>query len=201
MCIFPKIISVVLSRLTKQPIDQLVNYSQTITMDFEKLVCTPNSSGILSSLKCDVKHISRRHLIVDISGNLSKPLRGAYLHIMGFRKYNSYQRYGSRVWKSMCGWLAGKEKSFFLDWTLKRVPNYTNINHPRPYEGNIYIKINNISVDHFKIPTTHTERTLQDGCEFNWIKQGKCYCHDQSWLFLICESNNTNLSIYVFLGF
>lgn len=76
-------------------------------------------------------------------------MRTAYFHFEGYRKYNYYQKYGGQHWEDVCGWLAGKEKAFILDWTLKKVMNYTNINHPCPLEGYIYLKYKNISVDHF----------------------------------------------------
>lgn len=38
-----------------------------------------------------------------------------------------------------------------FDWTLGRVQNYSNMNHPCPYEGHVYLKIDNISVHHFPV--------------------------------------------------
>ena len=38
-----------------------------------------------------------------------------------------------------------------MDWTVKRVLNYSNFNHPCPYEGNVFLKVNNVSVDRFPL--------------------------------------------------
>lgn len=128
---------------------------QKNSLDFERFTCDRNPNGVISYLKCDVRHIGRRRLRFDLAANITKPMTGAYMHLVAYYKYNTYRRIAVNHWEDGCGWLNGTAKSFFLDWTLKRVQNYigadTNINHPCPYEGYTYLKINNISVDHFPL--------------------------------------------------
>lgn len=38
-----------------------------------------------------------------------------------------------------------------MAWAISKVLNYTNLSHPCPYNENIIIKINNISVDAIQI--------------------------------------------------
>lgn len=108
----------------------------------------PNST-ILSHVKCDVKLVARRTLKFDIVGNLTRPLRRAWLHAVAYYRYTNYQKYALDLWEDLCGWLDGKKKSYILDWTVKRVQDYTNVNHPCPIEGHVFVKTDNISLDKF----------------------------------------------------
>lgn len=107
-----------------------------------------NPEGVASYIKCDVKHISQRNLKIFLVFNLKRPVREAYVHTVTYYKYNTYQKYPIDLREDICGWLNGKSKSYLLDWTVKRVMNYTNL-HPCPLDGEISIKVNNISLDKF----------------------------------------------------
>ncbi|XP_031629087.1 uncharacterized protein LOC116344614 [Contarinia nasturtii] len=126
------------------------------TINFERATCAKSPNGNISYLKCDIRHVSRRHVRVDVALNLTKPVKEALMHIVLYYKYNTYQRFAINLWEDACFWISHMKKSFFLDWTLKRffnlptnINNITNINHPCPYEGFVYVKINNVSVDQF----------------------------------------------------
>lgn len=76
------------------------------------------------------------------------------MHTVFYHKFSyTYQKYAIDLWENMCDWLAKKTKSYSLDWTIGRVrrQRYTNINHPWPYEGVVYVKIDNISIQQFPI--------------------------------------------------
>lgn len=76
----------------------------------------------------------------------------AYVSATAFRKYNTYKNFAGTLSDDLCVWLLGKSKSYFLDWTLKRMMNYTNLgNRTCPLEGEFYLKVDNISMDTFPI--------------------------------------------------
>ena len=119
-------------------------------MIFERLVCQPNpETNIFSYFKCEIKHVSRRHLRIHLELNLTRPLRGVHVHSVAYYKYNTYQRWAINLWEDVCGWLNGTKRSYFMDFTVKKVLNYSNFNHPCPYEGNMFLKVKNISEDNF----------------------------------------------------
>lgn len=108
----------------------------------------------ISALGCDIKYISHTHLKVHIWANITKPMSDGWVHIVGYYKFNtiSYQRFGAELWVDPCAWLRGKSKhSFVFDWTIGRVLQYSNLNHPCPYEGHIYVKFNNLSTSNFPV--------------------------------------------------
>lgn len=111
----------------------------------------PNT--IVTDLHCDVKYISRDHLKFDVRGNLSEPIYDFWVHTVGYYKFNqfSYQRFAVDFWDNGCDWLANKTKSYAFDWTIGRVLQYSNINHTCPYDGQIFLKINNVSIHHFAV--------------------------------------------------
>lgn len=53
---------------------------------------------------------------------------------------------------SLCDWLDGKYPSFVLGWIVPKLFKYTNLNRTCPYDGYIYFKVSNISVDEFSFP-------------------------------------------------
>lgn len=93
-----------------------------------------------------MRYVSRNHLRFDIVGNLSKPLHKLWTHVVFYYKYNTYQKYAIDLWENFCDWFTHKSKNWMLEWTLARLFNFTNINHPCPYNGTVYIKVKNISV-------------------------------------------------------
>lgn len=109
----------------------------------------PNT--IVSDINCDVKYVSRDHLKFNVSVNLSEPLNDDWMHTVANYKFNqfSYQRFAIDFWDNACDWISGKSKSLVLDLTFGRVLNYSNVNHPCPYEGHVFLKVDNISIKHF----------------------------------------------------
>lgn len=106
----------------------------------------------ISALSCNVRYISHTHVRAHIWANITRPVSDGWVHIVGYYKFNSitYQRFGTDLWIEPCAWLKGKSAfSFVFDWTIGRVLKYTNINHPCPYEGHVYVKFNNLSTSNF----------------------------------------------------
>lgn len=95
---------------------------------------------------CIVRRVSHDNLKIDIEGNLSRPLHKIKTHTVFYYKYNTYQKFAIDLREDMCKWLAKKDKSYLLDWTLKKVQQYSNVNHPCPYNETIYVKNNNLSI-------------------------------------------------------
>lgn len=87
----------------------------------------------------------------DIWGNLTEPIYDAWLHAVVYYKYTTYRKYPIDLWENVCDWMSGKSKAYILDWTIGRVRQYTNLNQSCPLEGAIYLKLNNISIEHFVI--------------------------------------------------
>lgn len=108
----------------------------------------------ISALGCQFKYISHTHIKVHLWANLTRPLSDGLIHIQPYYKFNSftYQRFGVDVWLDPCKWLKGMTQfGFIFDWTIGRVLNYSNLNHPCPYDGHIYLKFDNVSVNTFSI--------------------------------------------------
>lgn len=124
-------------------------YFQKNTLNFERFVCEQNPRGIFSIAKCEIRHVSRRQLRIWIDGNLTQPLYEARAHYILYYKYNTYQKYAIELREDICGWLNGTKHSYFMDWTVKKVINYSNFNHSCPYMGNVFLKVKNISIDRF----------------------------------------------------
>ena len=125
-------------------------FFQKNTINFERLVCEPNPENpVFSYFKCEVKHVSRRRLRIIMEGNLTRPMRAVQIHSVVYYKYNWYQKWAIDLWEDYCGWLSGKKHSYFMDWLMKPVQNYTNVNHPCPLEGFLFMRVNNISLDNF----------------------------------------------------
>lgn len=120
-------------------------------MIFERVVCGQPSNSSAELLSCEMKHISRKNLRIDFQINLTEPVHDIWVHTVFYHKYNTYQKFPIDLWENVCDWLAGKSKSYVLDWTIGRVRRFANLNHPCPYEGLVYLKINNVSIDKFPI--------------------------------------------------
>lgn len=74
---------------------------------------------------------------------------------MSYHRFNSiiFQRFGVGLWDNVCDWLAGKARSYVLDWTIGRIIKHTNLNHSCPYSGLVYIKIDDVSINDTSIRT------------------------------------------------
>lgn len=105
----------------------------------------------MSSVDCKAKYIDRNHVKIAASANLSEPLHEIWVHVEPYYKFNRYTRIAGYIWENLCDWLAGK-KSFILDYYGSRLMKFTNINHTCPYSGNIFGKIDNISIQAFAFP-------------------------------------------------
>lgn len=119
-------------------------------MIFERFECGNYPNATLQFSKCDVRLISRKAMKFDIVGHLNHPVKSAFMHTVLYYRYNTYKKYAWDLWEDFCGYLDGSKKSYFLDFTLKRVLNFTNVNRPCPFEGDVFVKINNISLE--KLP-------------------------------------------------
>lgn len=60
---------------------------QKNTIEFERYTCERNPNRSVSYVKCDVKHVSRRHLRFDMVANFTKPMKAADMHFMAYYKY------------------------------------------------------------------------------------------------------------------
>lgn len=114
------------------------------TIHFERLQC--NSYANFVDVKCNMKRISRNYLQGYLNITLSRPVKELWIHGVFFLKYNLYQKFPIDLWENLCGWLNKKSKSYLLDWGLKDLMLYTNLNHPCPYVGHAYVKVDNFSV-------------------------------------------------------
>lgn len=110
-------------------------------------------SATVSDLLCEMKQISRNALKIHFSLNLTKPIYDVWLHSVFYYRFNglTYKKFPIDLWENGCGWLAGTTKSWILDWTVGKVLNYSNLNHPCPYEGNVYLKVDSVPVSNFVI--------------------------------------------------
>ena len=71
-----------------------------------------------------------------------------------------------------------------MDWTFKKALNYSNINHPCPLEGNVFLNANNISLEEFTFPHLvpsgryRFDVNLTEANRKNVIATGKLYLGD-----------------------
>lgn len=118
----------------------------------EKVLCSNHPGSKVANLSCLAKYINRNNLKIDVRINLNSPISSIRTRGMIYYKYNTYQRVGGDVSIDICGWLNG-ESHFLLDWFLPKILKYTNLNHKCPYDGQVYFKANNISIDKFDYPS------------------------------------------------
>lgn len=111
----------------------------------EKLECSQNDGERLALVECDLKRISRNDFKINITINLLERVKDVWIHGVAYYKYNHYQKFPIDLWEDLCGWLSGKSKSYILDWFVKKLLKFSNLNHTCPYEGTIFVKNNNIS--------------------------------------------------------
>lgn len=102
----------------------------------------------MDKLSCKVKYMNRTHLNIDAWGNVSRPVYSIKTRGMFFYKYNTYQRIGGEVRLDFCDWFNGGS-NYILDRYMAKVKKYSNLNHKCPYDGLVYFRVNNISVDEF----------------------------------------------------
>lgn len=89
---------------------------------------------------------------VDVWANITQPLNGAWVHAVGYYKYNTYQKIATEYWDDLCGWISGKSNSFLLDLYKSVILKHTNLNHSCPYTGLVYLLAQNISVKELTLP-------------------------------------------------
>lgn len=87
----------------------------------------------------------------NVWANLSEPLHDAWFHAVYYYRFNrmTYQKFPIDLWENICSWIGNKTKSYILDWTFGKVLQYSNINHTCPYQGEVFVKVNNISISKF----------------------------------------------------
>lgn len=118
----------------------------------ERVICNRYPGTKITFFKCLIKYIDRKHLKIDVRVNASEPVEDIWVRGRIYYKYNTYQRFGGEIWTNVCDWLAGKARYFVMDWIVREMLKYTNLNHTCPYEDHVYFKVNNISVATFAFP-------------------------------------------------
>lgn len=116
-------------------------------MKIDRLICKPYPNSTISATFCEIKYISQDRMKLHVWANFSEPIHELWIHSVAYFKFNglTFSRFPINIWENMCGWLAGKTKSFILDWTFGKVLQYSNLNHPCPYDGHVYVKVDNLS--------------------------------------------------------
>lgn len=131
----------------------------------------PNTT--VTNLVCEVRHIRRNILKVNISLNFSEPVYDFWLHSVFNFRFNRmiYQKFPIDLWvlkshllcififvlnnnclqENICGWMNHSTKSYIMDWTFGKVLQFSNLNRPCPLVY-LYLKFENISMSHFPIP-------------------------------------------------
>lgn len=120
-------------------------------MYLDRVVCSKSKpDGKLQSIYCNIKNIDRNNNIkFDFHGNLTSLMDDAWFHIVVYHKFNGilYNKFPIDLWENLCEYLNKKrEKAFGLNWLLSKLLKYTNLLHPCPYEGLIFIKADNVSL-------------------------------------------------------
>lgn len=77
---------------------------------------------------------------------LTAPVHKIYYHVKMFP---------IDVWKEGCDWINNQNNTnwlkrtryFYLEWIYGEMLKSSNINHPCPYVGNVYIRAKNIKFD------------------------------------------------------
>lgn len=110
----------------------------------------PNT--IVSDVFCEIKYIRRDRFRMNIWANLSEPIHDAWFHFEFYYRYNptTYQKFPVDLWENICDWFEGK-RAHILDWTVGKVLKYSNLNHPCPYIGHVYIRTDNLTTNDFPI--------------------------------------------------
>lgn len=119
---------------------------------FENFTCKKGPNGKLDYVFCDGHYISRGHLKAELWGNLTEPINDVWLHVVSYQMVKTtYEKFAVDIWGSLCDWMSKKSKSYILDWSLGLILQFTNINHPCPYDGVFFVNISNISVEYFHL--------------------------------------------------
>lgn len=121
-------------------------------MSFERVTCKIHPGSVITGMYCVIKYIDRNHLKIDARLNASKSVENMWIHAAPYYRYNTYQRIANELWENPCAWFAGTTKSYIMDWTVGRMLKYTNFNHTCPYSGQVYFKVDNISINAFPLP-------------------------------------------------
>lgn len=132
---------------------------------------------------CEIKYIKRNYLRFNAYGNLTKPIYDAWAHIVGYYRFNSitYQRFAVDLWGNICDVLSRRRKSLVYDLTLAKILPYTNLNHSCPYDGHVFVKVDNISASLFQlehlIPSGRyrIDVTMTDGTKTHDMIKGSLY--------------------------
>lgn len=136
--------------------------------------------------------MNRSNLTINLSLTLSEPVQTMFIHVMFYYRYNGieYKRFPIDIWENICEWrnnyqkqmnLIERTKHYFLEWTLQKVMEYTNLDQPCPYIGEIYVKAVNISIERFVIPQFvpsgryRVDSWLTDGGRKHIFISGKLY--------------------------
>lgn len=89
---------------------------------------------------------------IDCWVNLTAPVDNVTVRVRVFYKFTTYQPFTGVFVEDICAWLDGSKRSFALNWIMPLVVKYSNLNHPCPYSGYGYFKVDNLSINAFSFP-------------------------------------------------
>lgn len=121
-------------------------------MIFERFICKPGNSTRIILRNCSMKHVDRigsDRISFHMEANIIEPIKEMHVHFTGYKKYQVYKMYPVDVWEDVCAWLDEKKRSFFMEWTLKRIWKYIHYNGDLkcPLKGNLTINFQNVSLN------------------------------------------------------
>lgn len=115
---------------------------------------------------CSIRKISHTNVRLHLQANLSEPINSIWIHGVVYRQFSSnvFRKFLFDMWEEACSWFSGKSvtKNFILEhavtplidqWNLE-----TNMFHACPYEGYVYVKSDNLSLNLF-----HSDQLLPSG--------------------------------------
>lgn len=128
-------------------------YFQKNQLIYEKLVCKRHPGSKIDQYQCLMKYIDRNHMKIDTWANATSPVTSVNLHLTLFYKYNVYHQVGGNVNLNICDVMNKKLKlGPTLDWAFYVLSKYSNIDRGCPYDGFVYYKTDNVSINEFALP-------------------------------------------------
>lgn len=122
------------------------------------MVCPPtNTASKGTSFRCVFKRISRTNMKIEFYINISKPLDAVWVRSKFYYKFNgiTFQKFPINLWENLCDWMIGKSTSYVMEWALSKVLKYSNLNETCPWQSNIIVKVDNISMDTFSLEQSY----------------------------------------------
>ena len=103
-------------------------------------------------MRCFFKPVAPNTITIDISGNLTHPLKNVQVHVKADYSYNgiTFVKFPVDVWESVCAYHTGKFEPV-VNTFYSNFMYYWNINHPCPYEGDITMYAEKYKVNSFLV--------------------------------------------------